>query len=130
MKTFRNPIAVHPPLASYAHQCEVVGPQRWLVLSGQVGIDKDGRLPSDPIKQFKLALINIDGNLQAANMQKSDLVKLTMYLVGQVDPGLRREVLSSWLAGHEPTMTLLFVAALAGPDIKVEIEALACADAG
>jgi len=36
MKSSRNPATVHPPLASCAHQIEVTGPQRWLVLSGQV----------------------------------------------------------------------------------------------
>ncbi len=128
MKTFRNPTTMHQPLASYTHQVEINGSQRWLVLSGQIGMDKNGTLPSDPIEQFKLALTNIEHNLKAANMEMDDLIKLTIYLVGDIDSELRRNVLSSWLNGHKPSMTLLYVAALASSEIKVELDALACAD--
>lgn len=126
MKINRNPTAIHPPLAAYSHQIELQGKQRWLVMSGQIGMEKDGALPTDPIEQFKAALTNIDHNLRAADMQIADLVKLTIYLITEVDPEGRRALLSSWLDGNKPTMTLLYVAALASPDIKVEIEALAC----
>ncbi|MCJ7623991.1 MAG: RidA family protein [Anaerolineaceae bacterium] len=128
MKTFRNPNTVHPPLAAYAHQVEISGPQRWLILSGQVGITKDGTLPADPIDQVKTALANIKHNLEEADMEIRDLVKLTTYLVGEFDPKERREVVSFWLDGHSPCMTLIYVASLASPDIKVEIEATACVD--
>lgn len=128
MKTFRNPDTVHNPLAAYIHGIEVSGPQRWLVLSGQIGMDADGSLPSDPVEQFKIALSNIHHNLQAAQMEISDIVKLTMYLVGEMNSEERRLLLSSWLKGHQPCMTLIYVAALASPDIRVEIEALACTD--
>lgn len=126
MKINRNPTAVHPPLATYSHQIELGGNQRWLVMSGQIGMEKDGTLPSDPIKQFRVALANIDRNLRAADMGISDLVKLTIYLADEMDAERRRALLGSWLAGHKPTMTLLYVASLASPDFKVEIEALAC----
>jgi len=128
MKIFRNPETIHRTLAAYTHQVELQDPFRWLVVSGQVGMDKDGKLPEDPIEQFKIALNNINLNLKAADMAIGDLVKLTMYLVGDIDTEQRREALSVWLDGHVPAMTLLYVAALASPAIKVEIEALACAD--
>ncbi len=128
MKTKRNPDTVHEPLAAYAHGIEISGPQRWLVLSGQVGMDAGGNLPSDPVEQFRIALGNVDHNLQAANMAIGDIVRLTIYLAGEIDPEERRLVLSSWLKGHQPCMTLLHVAALASPDIRVEIETLACTD--
>jgi 2-iminobutanoate/2-iminopropanoate deaminase len=107
MKVKRNPNQVHPPLASYSHQIEISGNQRWLMLSGQVGIDKDGELLPDPIDQFKQALSNIELNLKAADMQINDLVKLMMYFTVKIDPNLRRKVLSSWLKDHQPAMTLL-----------------------
>jgi 2-iminobutanoate/2-iminopropanoate deaminase len=130
MKINRNPTAIHPPLAAYSHQIELGGKQRWLVMSGQIGMEKDGTLPADPIEQFKLALANIDHNLKAADMGTADLVKLTIYLAAEMDAEERRALLSSWLDGHKPTMTLLYVAALASPEIKVEIEALACTERG
>lgn len=128
MKITRNPATIHPPLASYSHQIELLGPQRMLVMSGQIGMGRDGLLPVDPMEQFKLALVNIENNLTAADMQVTDLVKLTIYLAADIDSEIRRVFLSSWLDGHEPAMTLLNVVALATPDIKVELDAFASAD--
>ena len=126
MKHFHNPATVHQPLAAYSHQIEIEEPKRWLVLSGQVGMQSNGSLPDDPIGQFRLALENIHKNLRAAGMDIQHLVKLTFYLVGEIDTAKRREVLSGWLGEHAPCSTLLYVAALATPGIKVEIDAWAC----
>lgn len=128
MKVFRDPPTIAAPLAGYTHQAEVSGPVRWLVLSGQVGMSPAGELPPDPVEQLRLALANIAANLDAAGMDKADLVKLTLYFAGPVDVQRRREVLGDWLGGLRPTMTVLTVAGLATPDLLVEVEALACAD--
>ncbi len=128
VKTFRNPSSVHAPLAAYMHQVEVVGPVRWLVLSGQVGQRRDGTVPEDPVEQIEVALENVAENLEAAGMAVEDVVKLTVYLVGEIDPQRRRAVFSAWLGAHVPCMTLLFVAALATSAYRVEIDTLACVD--
>ena len=125
MKEFRNPQHVHQPLSSYSHQVEIRGNERRLVLSGQVGMREDGTVPADPIEQIDVALENIFHNLQAANMDVNDIIKLTYYLVGEVDTAKRRELVASKLQGHQPCSTLLYVAALASPIYKVEIDALA-----
>jgi 2-iminobutanoate/2-iminopropanoate deaminase len=130
MRTSRNPETVHSPLAAYSHQIEVREPARWLILSGQVGQDPDGRVPEDPIEQFRVALDNISRNLDAANMGVRDIVKLTFYLVGDMDAGKRRDVAAAWLGDHRPCTTLLYVAALAAPVYRVEIDAWACRAAG
>jgi enamine deaminase RidA (YjgF/YER057c/UK114 family) len=126
MKQFQNPESVHSPLGSYSHQIEITGVKRWLVLSGQVGMREDGSLPQDPIEQIRVALDNILKNLQTAGMDIRDVVKLTIYLAGEIDTPKRREVMAEWLGDHRPCSTLLYVAALATPDIKVEIDAWAC----
>lgn len=126
MNQFQNPETVHPPLAGYSHQVEITDVKRWLVLSGQVGMLVDGTLPVDPVEQFKTALDNIGNNLQAAGMDVRHVIKLTIYLVGKVDTDKRRKVLADWLGDHSPCSTLLYVAALATPDIKVEIDVWAC----
>jgi enamine deaminase RidA (YjgF/YER057c/UK114 family) len=125
MKEFRNPQDVHQPLGSYSHQLEISGNERVLVLSGQVGMREDGTVPDDPLEQMDLAFENIFRNLRAANMDVKDILKLTYYLVGEVDTAKRRELVISKLQGHKPCSTLLFVAGLASPIYKVEIEALA-----
>jgi 2-iminobutanoate/2-iminopropanoate deaminase len=125
VKEFRNPQDVHQPLGSYSHQIEIRGNERLLVLSGQVGMREDGTIPEDPVAQIDLAFENIFRNLRAANMDIKDIIKLTYYLIGEIDIAKRREVVLSKLQGHQPCSTLLYVAALASPAFRVEIDAWA-----
>ncbi|HSO10945.1 MAG TPA: RidA family protein [Anaerolineales bacterium] len=125
MKEFRNPQNVHKPLGSYSHQIEIRGNERMLVLSGQVGMREDGTVPEDPLEQIDVALENIFRNLRAANMDVKDIIKLTYYLVGEIDTAKRRELVASKLQGHQPCSTLLYVAALVSPVYRVEIDAWA-----
>lgn len=129
MKEFRNPQDVHEPVGSYSHQIEIKGNERMLVISGQVGMMADGTVPEDPLEQIGLAFENILRNLRAAGMDVKDLIKITYYLVGEIDTAKRREIILSKLQGHQPCSTLLYVAALASPVYKVEIDAWAsCAE--
>ena len=125
MKEFRNPQDVHQPLGSYSHQIEVRDNERLLVISGQVGMRADGTVPEDPFEQIDIAFENIFRNLHAAGMDVKDLIKLTYYLVGEIDTAKRREVVLSKLQGHQPCSTLLYVVGLASPVYKVEIDAWA-----
>ena len=125
MKEFRNPQDIHEPVGSYVHQIEIKGNERMLVISGQVGMRGDGTVPEDPIEQLGIAFENILRNLQAANMDVKDLIKINWYLVGEFDTAKRRELILSKLQGHKPCSTLVYVAALAAPMYRVEIEAWA-----
>lgn len=124
MKEFRNPQDIHQPVGAYSHQIEVSN-ERMLVISGQVGMRQDGTVPDDPYEQMDIAFENILRNLRAANMEVKDLIKLTYYLVGEFDTAKRREVVLAKLEGHQPCSTLLYVAALASPQFRVEIDAWA-----
>lgn len=125
MKEFRNPQDVHKPVGSYSHQIEVKGNERLLVISGQVGMRQDGTIPEDPFEQIDIAFENIFRNLRAAGMDGNDLIKITYYLVGEIDTAKRREIVLSKLQGHQPCSTLLYVAALASPAFRVEMDAWA-----
>jgi 2-iminobutanoate/2-iminopropanoate deaminase len=122
MKEFRNPEDIHEPVGSYSHQIEIKGNERMLVISGQVGMNKDGTVPGDALEQVDLAFENVIRNLHAANMEVEDIIKITYYLVGEIDTAKRREIVLSKLQGHKPCSTLLYVAALASPAFKVEID--------
>jgi enamine deaminase RidA (YjgF/YER057c/UK114 family) len=126
MKISRNPNNVHPPLAKYVHQIEVNGDYRWLNLSGQVGIELNGTLSDDPMKQMEVALDNIKRNLKAAEMDINDLTKITFYMVGEFEANRRRECIGNFLNGCDVCMTMIYVAGLASKEIKVEIDAWAC----
>ena len=88
MKQARNPETIHAPLGRYVHQIEVSGENRILFLAGQVGIAPDGTVPADPVAQLGVALDNVMANLAAAGFAPTDLVKLTTYVVGEMEaPG-------------------------------------------
>ena len=125
MKEFRNPQGIHEPIGSYFHQIEIRGNERLLVISGQVGMRQDGTVPDDPLEQIDVAFENVFHNLRAANMDVRDLIKITYYLVGEIDTAKRREIILSKLQGHKPCSTLLYVVGLASPVYKVEIDAWA-----
>jgi enamine deaminase RidA (YjgF/YER057c/UK114 family) len=125
MKQARNPESVHAPLGRYVHQIEVIGESRMLFIAGQVGIAPDGNVPADAVEQLGVALENVVRNLEAAGFEPSDLVKLTTYVVGGMDAAGRRAQLDRVLGAHLTTSTLIYVAALASPDYKVEVDAWA-----
>ena len=122
MKTFRNPSDIHAPQGAYTHQVEIQGPERLLVISGQVGARPDGTVPDDPIEQLDLVLANIGGNLRAAGMDYADVFKISYFLVGDIDLTRLREKMRARFGSTLPCSTMLFVSRLAAPVYKVEIE--------
>jgi enamine deaminase RidA (YjgF/YER057c/UK114 family) len=124
MKQSRNPESIHAPAGRYVHQIEIESPRKLLFISGQVGRRLDGSVPADAVEQLALALENVLRNIEAAGMDTSDLVKITTYVVAgaELDPARRRAEMERLLGDHVPTSTLVFVAALAAPEYKVEIE--------
>ncbi|PEL82834.1 RidA family protein [Bacillus wiedmannii] len=126
MKKSRNPETVHKPVAPYVHQIEVTGPNKWLTLSGQLGMEIDGMVPDDPLEQLQLALDNIRRNLVAANMNVEDLTKMVFYLVGDFNADKRRKIIGDFLGEHLACTTMIYVVALAAPVFKVEVDAWAC----
>jgi 2-iminobutanoate/2-iminopropanoate deaminase len=126
MKISRNPKGIHQPVAPYVHQIEITGPNKWLTLSGQLGMEVDRTVPENPLEQLKVALDNIRKNLEAANMSIRDLTKLVFYIVGEMEPSERKAIIHDFLDGHLPCTTLIYVVALATPAFKVEIDAWAC----
>ncbi|HYI23379.1 MAG TPA: RidA family protein [Candidatus Limnocylindrales bacterium] len=125
MKQARNPQTVHEPVGRYVHQIEVSGEGRLLFISGQVGIDANGDVPAQAEKQFEIALRNVLLNVEAAGFEPNDVVKLTTYLVTDIDRAARRAALDNAFGDHVTTSTLIYVSRLAAPEYLVEVEAWA-----
>ena len=125
MKEFRNPQNVHQPLGVYSHHVEISGNERLLILSGQVGMREDGSVPEDQTEQLEVIFENIIRNLEAANMSVKDILKLTYFVVGEMDTVKRRAIITSKLGEHRPCSTFIYVAGLVSSLYKVEVEAMA-----
>jgi enamine deaminase RidA (YjgF/YER057c/UK114 family) len=111
----------------FSQAVELKGVERMLVCSGQTAIGPDGSPPTTPdmAEQVKLAVANLETVLSRAEMSIADVVKLTIYTT-DVDEllgayGGIAEILGPNLAAS----TLIGVARLAYPELKVEIEATA-----
>jgi enamine deaminase RidA (YjgF/YER057c/UK114 family) len=127
MSTSRNPDSIPAPAGRYVHQIEVANPSRILFISGQIGVRPDGSVPVDPVEQLDIAMSYVIANLEAAGLGVDALAKVTTYAVGELDPAGRRAVLDKHLGAHVSCSTLVFVAALARPEFKVEVDAWAAA---
>ena len=117
---------VHKPLGKYCHTTLVPASARWLVVSGQVGIDKNGKLATKFRKQAEQCFRNILACLRENGMRKGDLVKTTVYLTDSRFVDVYR-LARSRIIGDVTlfTSTLVVVDGLASPDILTEIEAWA-----
>ena len=122
-----NPGAIAAAFSSYSLGVEAPGQARWLFVSGQVGVEPDGKCADGPEAQMETAWRNLLAILESAGMGPGDLVKVNAYLTRAEDTGLYREVRGRMLAGAEPASTLIVISALADPDWLVEIEAVAAA---
>ncbi|MDF1794348.1 MAG: RidA family protein [Thalassobaculaceae bacterium] len=104
----------------------VAGVTDWFVMSGQIGLKADGTLAGeDGPTQFRQCLENIANLLVAAGLTLDDLVFLRFYLTDPADIGPTREIRNAFLGTRKLPSTLLVISALARPELKVEIEAIA-----
>jgi enamine deaminase RidA (YjgF/YER057c/UK114 family) len=112
----------------YAHAVELAAGVRTLLVSGQIGIAPDGNLRQGFSAQCEQAMDNVEALLAAAQMTRSDIVKLTFLLTRADDLRALGEIRRKrWSSTTPPAITTYVVAALANPDYLIEIEAVAAA---
>lgn len=122
-----TPVA-EPYRGIYAHGVESRTGARLLHVSGQIGLTPQGLLPPDFLGQCRQAMINVDSVLKAANMNLTDIVKMSFYLTRREDMAELVQVRNEFVKGVRPAVTTLIVAGLVSPDWLIEIEAVACAE--
>lgn len=121
----RNPENVAPPIAQYHHMTVIPRQAELVVLSGQIGNDKEGILPIDIEDQFCNALDNITAILYSEGIDTSNIFKINIWLTENIDRDLYTRKWSEFHNQSPPATTLAYVSALARPEIKVEVEAWA-----
>jgi enamine deaminase RidA (YjgF/YER057c/UK114 family) len=121
-----NPTTVRAP-TGYTHAIEIRQPERWLIISGQVGMAPDGTIPDSDSGQVAQAFANLGAVLEANGMTPANIVKLTVFLTDRSLLATFRAARDALVGGHIPASTLLFVAGLADPRFVVEVEAEAVA---
>ena len=82
-------------------------------------------LGKDVTAQSDLIWYNIQEILGSASMETTDIVKVTAYLLDPADVGAYGAVKTRLLGEHRPASTLIYVSALAAPEVRVEVEVVA-----
>jgi enamine deaminase RidA (YjgF/YER057c/UK114 family) len=113
------------PFAKYTHGIEVDEPVRLLFGAGQVGVGPDGTVGKDITEQARLVWRNIGEVLASAGMEITDIVQLNMLLLDRADREGAQAVREEVLGDHMPASTLMYVAGLAGPEWRIEIDYIA-----
>ncbi|MGK5506503.1 GNAT family N-acetyltransferase [Brevibacillus formosus] len=121
----KNPNTVASPMGPYTHLTVVPKGADLLVLSGQVGMDLHGELPTDMKEQVENTLQNILRNFESESVTADYIIKINIWATEQMDWKHFNQVWEKFHGGTPPAMTMSYVPALAVPSLKVEIEAWA-----
>ncbi|MFF5208359.1 RidA family protein [Streptosporangium sp. NPDC000396] len=125
-----NPDTVAPPIGRYSHLASVPEGHELVFIAGQVGALEDGTLAGpDAESQTRQIFANIERLLESLGAGPEHLVKLLTMVAGTEHLGGFRaavqDVFPKWYPdGDWPTNSLLVAAALATPELAVEIEAV------
>jgi enamine deaminase RidA (YjgF/YER057c/UK114 family) len=124
-----RPASIRPPFARYSHGVEVPAGSRLVLVSGQLGIAPDERIPDDAGEQAELCFANIAAILSEAGMTLADIVRINAFVTD-------RDFLRPYMAVRDrlfteppPASTLMIVSGFARPEFKIEVEAIAAAEA-
>lgn len=121
----KNPSSIAPPIGSYTHLTTVPNGAGLLVLSGQVGNDKNGEIPVELNQQLYNALQNIKHILAEESVSVDQIIKINIWATEEMDWHYFHQVWQEFHGGTPPAMTMAYVPALAVSSLKVEIEAWA-----
>ncbi|MPZ34003.1 MAG: RidA family protein [Rhodospirillales bacterium] len=123
----RNPTdGIYAATGDYIHAMEVTAPQRFLFVSGTMGLDADGKAPAGLDAQLALLWSNIRRILADAGMTTDNVVRLTSYLRDAAFAETNQNARVQALGGRRIPTTAIVVETLT-PDWLVEIEVIAAA---
>ena len=128
-KQFVNPPTLLQP-RGYTHVLSVEAPGKIVFISGQVAVDKDGKIvgPGDLKTQIRQVASNLKAALAGVGATPADVVKTNTYIVNykQADYAAMREARAELFPdGDPPASTLVGVTSLAIDGLMVEMEAIA-----
>ena len=110
----------------YTHAVEIAEPQKLLLISGQIGVRPDGKTLPTFEEQCNQAMDNVEALLTASGMSEKNILRVTYYLTDEKNLARLTKVRQArWASAEPPAVTTLVVAALANPDLLVEIEVTA-----
>ena len=126
-KRVQHPDVPEPPAETWSN-CLVIGDQ--ILVAGMTARNGTQVLADDEYGQARAIFEKIEKLVSAADASMADVVKVVIYVT---DISRREEVWRArreFFSGNFPVSTLVEVSALAMPELKVEIEAIAIRGSG
>jgi 2-iminobutanoate/2-iminopropanoate deaminase len=108
-----------------SHYCHVVKAGGFIWLSGMVGVETDGSIPTETSAQFDIALRTIDNCLRHAGGLPDQIIKVQVFMTDIKERAIINPSRIEYFGENKPSSTLIEVSALVDPRMKVEIEAVA-----
>ena len=124
-----NPPSVAVPLKQYYSNCVRSEAGALLWISGQVALDKDGKLvgEGDLRAQAVQVLENIKAILEHSHATMDDVVKVTVYVTDIRAFNDITDIREKYFPANGPSSVICEVSALAWPEFMIEIDAVAVA---
>lgn len=117
---------IRDPTGNYTHRTVEIPPgSRILFISGQTATDDKGVTPPDAETQADITYAKLIKSLEDAGITAKDLVKTNVYLVNPSDIGAVIKAGAKHNPGGKQAGTLVYVKALARPEVLIEIEGVA-----
>ncbi|MBB6123611.1 RidA family protein [Sphingobium subterraneum] len=123
--TRMNPSTLPDAGAAGYSQISIVEPSKLAFISGQVAWSVDGKpTPSTLGEQAEMVIQNCRSALQAVGATAKDIVIARVYMTDLTEERLGElfPYVHALFDGNQPSLTGIGVAALAGPDLQLEIE--------
>jgi reactive intermediate/imine deaminase len=123
----RREIRVEGMNSPISHYTDAVQFNDLLFISGVGPLDEETRLVGhdDVVAQTRQVFKNLERILSAAGCGFADVLRVTVYLTDVNDRSRINPVRAEYFGGTRPASTLIGVAELAIPGMKIEIEAIA-----
>lgn len=123
--TRMNPAALPDASKAGYSQISVVDSARLAFVSGQVAWTvEDSTTPETIGAQTTIVIANLQASLDALGACPHDIVQMRIYAVNLTPEtqDIAMGQIGAFLNGAQPSLTGIGVSALAGPDLKIEIE--------
>ncbi len=102
-----NAMNAPQPRGGYSQAVSIENFGRLLLVSGQIPMTSDDVVPEGFTAQARQVWLNVDAQLKAAGMAKTDIVKVTTYLADRQHVVENREIRNEYLGTLAPAMTVV-----------------------
>lgn len=105
-------------------QISIVEPGRIAHVSGQVASRPGRKIPDDLAAQTEIVVAHLRSALDALGANTEDIVLIRIFVVELNEDALNQSfpIILEFLSGAQPCVTGIGVSALAGPNLKIEVE--------